>query len=938
MRRSQLFLARFVVTILPVVFAVTGCGGGGGGGDETPAELIYSGNSSPAALTTANATRLLGHVIGGSALSGEVPTGVVTMAPKGQAPGIVQLTRLLDDIIGYPIGHVGASQNLPAAIDINLREPCYPTGSAQPSGWVTYSGTLSDSNGTGTITIDFDECRSEDTYLDGTIDWRIDDALLMGDEWSPTDSTFTFRVITLISPDFNVRMAGTLREVIGVNITQTFNFVIQDRVSGRMQKSENLVMVFSAASYPYYGYQTISGRLYDSIDGYIDIATPQALAYESIDSTFPARGQLLLTCAANARLRMTALSSVLAAIALDIDNNGVYEVSGEIPFAVVAEAGSDAGDADGDGLPDSWEATHGLSNTTYADASGDTDSDGLSSYEEYQLGTNPTLVDSDVDGMPDGWEVTYGFNPLNPGDATQDYDSDVATNLQEHQYGTDPTNAGSTPVDLAVVKTVSLATVSAQTLFEYRITVSNQGPGLARGVTLTENLPAGAEVYTVVPGVFPAAWECSFISPGSLECQPMTVTFAPGEEVTIVVPVIAPAASGEISGSATITSATHEIDSVDNSATVNTTVATPVLAQVDVERDGVGGITDLERPFRLAISPDGAHVYVPAIVEDAIVVFARNPATGALTFVEAERGGLDTPDQPDFPKAVTVSPDGNHVYVVTEWEGALVVYARDSSTGELTYIEEHLDGVAGVEGLAAAMALTVSANGEQVYVAGAGDSAIAVFNRDTGTGQLTFSMAIVDGVGGVDGLAGAFDVALSPDNAYLYAAGSLDSAIAIFSRDPGSGALTYVGAQTGVSGPQSLAISGDGAYMYAIVSEGVSVFSRDTGSGALMHVATYTDGDDDIVGMEGMYNLAIAPDGGYVYVAAQYDSALGVFARDAVTGTLRFIEVQKDGIGSADGLGVAWALAVSPDSGFVYVSASGDNAVSAFSVDLGAVR
>lgn len=48
-------------------------------------------------------------------------------------------------------------------------------------------------------------------------------------------------------------------------------------------------------------------------------------------------------------------------------------------------------DTDGDGLPNAWEATHGL-NAGAGDAGGDPDSDGVSNLAEYQLGTTPTTA------------------------------------------------------------------------------------------------------------------------------------------------------------------------------------------------------------------------------------------------------------------------------------------------------------------------------------------------------------------------------------------------------------------------------------------------------------------------------------------------------------------------------------------------------------------
>lgn len=919
---------------------LAGCGSGGGGGGAR--DLVYEGNTAATVITAANATRLLGSVVSSSALSGEIPTGVAT-AGDARLPGPVRLVRLLRGVSARLRTDAAGTPSPALALRINETEQCFPTGSTQPSGSVRYSGTLSDADGTGTVTITFNNCTDGDTYLDGTVIWRIDETALSSSEPILLDMTFTFQRITLVSPEFNILLGGALREVVqDLEDTQTLDIVMRDRTTGRMQKTEGLVLVSAVESFPFAISEMVTGRLYDSIDGYVDIATPQKLMYEVIDDLYPASGQLLLTGAGGARLRATVAADAGVLIALDLDDDGVYEVEGSIPFEVIAVAGSDPADADGDGLPDAWEAGFGLSDATYADASADADADGLTNYEEFLLDTSPASDDSDGDGLPDGWEVGYGFDPLGAADAAQDFDGDTATNLQEFTRGTDPTDAFSTPADLAVSQTVSLATVSAQTLFEYRLTVTNLGPGLARGVTLTDTLPPGAEVYTVVPGVLPSAWDCG-VGAGSLSCQPPGGTLAPGTPVTIAVPVIAPVASGVIGNSATVASATLDYEAANDTAAVDVTVAPAVLEQVDVAIDGAGGVDGLERPFRLAISPDGAHVYVPGIIDDAIAVFARDPVTGALSFVEAERAGLDTPDQADWPKAVAVSPDGNHVYVATEADGALLVYGRNGATGALTFIEKHVDGVAGVEGLASAIALAVSADGENVYVAGAGDDAVAVFARDTGTGQLTFSAAVVDGAGGVEGIKGAFDIALSPDDAFLYVAGASDNAIAVFSRD-GGGALSYVGAVTGVHNPLSLGVSADGAYVYAIggdaaqLTRGISAFSRDGATGALTLVATYSNGADGIMALDGMYNLAIAPDGGYVYVVSTSDSALGVFARDAGTGMLRFIEVQKDGIGASSGLGVAWALAVSPDSAFVYAAASGDNAVSAFSVDLGAVR
>jgi len=318
---------------------------------------------------------LLGHVISGSALTGEVPTGVVSNSSPVYLPTPSQLARQLRSITNNSAIASSQDLNLPVAITINEQELCYPTGSIDPSGSVTYSGTLNDVTGTGTVTTIYYDCLNGDLFMDGTVTWQINQAILTPDDWYPTDSVFTFQVITMSSPLFNIQLGGTLREVVATDVTQTFNVVLKDRNTDRMQKTENLVIVTTSEVYPNYASETMSGRLFDSIDGYVDITTSQPLMYTSFDALYPASGQLLLTCATNARLLATIVSDSVALIELDLDNNNEYEIDGTIPFAVIAAAGSDPGDADGDGLPDTWEASYGLSNATYADASDDNDSD-----------------------------------------------------------------------------------------------------------------------------------------------------------------------------------------------------------------------------------------------------------------------------------------------------------------------------------------------------------------------------------------------------------------------------------------------------------------------------------------------------------------------------------------------------------------------------------
>src|SRR4030095_2947564 len=61
-----------------------------------------------------------------------------------------------------------------------------------------------------------------------------------------------------------------------------------------------------------------------------------------------------------------------------------------------------------------------------------------------------TAPDADGDRIPDSWETQYGLNPAGAADASLDSDGDGLTNRQEYEAGTDPTdNSSYLKVDLS---------------------------------------------------------------------------------------------------------------------------------------------------------------------------------------------------------------------------------------------------------------------------------------------------------------------------------------------------------------------------------------------------------------------------------------------------------------------------------------------------------
>ena len=77
--------------------------------------------------------------------------------------------------------------------------------------------------------------------------------------------------------------------------------------------------------------------------------------------------------------------------------------------------------------------------------------------------------------------------------------------------------------------------------------------------------------------------------------------------------------------------------------------------------------------------------------------------------------------------------------------------------------------------------MAVSPDGNHVYAAGQLDDAVAVFSRDADTGELTFLEVRKDTDPGTDGLDVADGLAVSPDGGFIYVAGYGDDALTVLS-------------------------------------------------------------------------------------------------------------------------------------------------------------
>lgn len=344
----------------------------------------------------------------------------------------------------------------------------------------------------------------------------------------------------------------------------------------------------------------------------------------------------------------------------------------------------------------------------------------------------------------------------------------------------------------------------------------------------------------------------------------------------------------------------------------------------------------------IVASADGRHVYMADYADDMVTAYAVT-ATGGLTRIATYKNGVNGVNGLDGPFSLALSPDGMSLYVAAYFQDAVVVFDRNSQTGELTYLHYVQEGhgyncvflgpcANTIDGLDGAYGVAVSPDGKHVYVTSYRDDALVVFNRSpNGGGGLTdiaigarVAQIITDPL-----LDGARGVTLSGDGQHLYVAGGIADTVVVFGRNATNGNLTYRqhfadgGLNQGLNGASKLLLSHDGRHLYvaAFDNDSVILFERNAYSGMINPVQVYRDGVDGFDGLDYPGGLAMTPDGQYLYVPSYLDNVLNVFSRSANTGLLYPVQ-----IASQPELDGAFGVAVGPDGRTAYVAPYGTSA------------
>jgi 6-phosphogluconolactonase len=224
-----------------------------------------------------------------------------------------------------------------------------------------------------------------------------------------------------------------------------------------------------------------------------------------------------------------------------------------------------------------------------------------------------------------------------------------------------------------------------------------------------------------------------------------------------------------------------------------------------------------------------------------------------------------------------------------------------------------------------------TASGSVLFVATQGDSMVSGLNVDVSSGAIT----TISGSSVASG-SSPFALVFTPAGDAAFVSNTSSNDVSIYTVNGNGGLTAASGTQpVGVS-PHGMAVDAAGHYLFVanqgtadtIASGSVSVFSIATGgaltavAGSPFQVATVSD-----TANPGPFAVAVTPDGKYLYVSNQIANTVSAFSVDSASGVLTAVPTGPFLAGTSPS-----GMAISPNGNFLYVTNSGSNDVAVYSI------
>ena len=305
-----------LITCSSLLFACSSSDDGGSTG--ATGGVTYTGVTTPASITPTNYDTLAGSAVNGSSGGQAIAVGALSNGSGG-----IDALSLSHALLQYGASGSNASVASGALQSFNQTINGADTGG---SGTLVFVGQIDDVTQYGTLTVTYNQFDDgSGTVINGTQSQIID----------ASGITVTFTNLSIQDVSGTTTLGGTIKfaqtfasdGVTLVSDTITLDFTAQDTAGNQIK----LVNFSVTSTYDTAGWvltESVSGRFYDSAQGYLDITTTTPLVYSPAGALNPSSGgPIIATGANNTKVRITPIDATNVLVEADTTGDGNYDQS-----------------------------------------------------------------------------------------------------------------------------------------------------------------------------------------------------------------------------------------------------------------------------------------------------------------------------------------------------------------------------------------------------------------------------------------------------------------------------------------------------------------------------------------------------------------------------------------------------------------------------------
>jgi hypothetical protein len=294
------------------IISIIGTGGGGGGGSAPP-PITYSGLTTQAEITDANAELFAAGAFGagrtGSTFSG---IGAVEKSGDGDISSfrtfwIIQ--TLKDAVLQVDLSSITSPPFIGASESGTEPGPC--------GGTVSYSIQYNETTGVFSGTFTFKSYCDSGVVISGST--TVSGTINLGTSMIE-DIHFKFTSLS----DGSSTLSGNLNMDLTVSPIQVdFDTYLKNNATNTVYWAQDYVIYITDGG-SYLDVEINSGNYYEPDYGYVTISTPTPFRIYNLD-LWPSSGVMVVTGTGNTKVRLTAISNTQCQIDADLDGNNIYE-------------------------------------------------------------------------------------------------------------------------------------------------------------------------------------------------------------------------------------------------------------------------------------------------------------------------------------------------------------------------------------------------------------------------------------------------------------------------------------------------------------------------------------------------------------------------------------------------------------------------------------